>query len=209
MQEAHAHRVALVLTEAVSCWCDSALGVVPVDRARVVIHGSLRSTSAMHVRHVPAYADGSRECRCTRSIAGLSLRLRGVPLRRPLDTLADQPDDEFQLGFVTGLYTMILLPQSPYWCGSAQPRSQSSAARFDGRQRWMLVSSIPCRCAGAIGFRCSASDVSAARTCAAPVAPQRGRRPLGELRMRPLRGCHGTRAAAKSVPGAETPRPIT
>ena len=142
----------------------------------------------------PSY---SRECSCTRSITGLPVRFRGVPLRRPLDTLADRSDDEFQLGFVTGLYTMISLPQSPYWCGSAHPRSQSSAARFDGRQRWMLVSSIPCRCAGAIGFRCGASDVSGARRCAAPVAPQRGRRPLGELRMRPLRGCHGTRAAAK------------
>ena len=85
VQEAHAHRVALVNAEVACHEC----GNGPVECARVVIHGSLWGTFAMHLRHVPANADGSRECRCTQSITGLSLRLRGVPLRRPLDTLAD------------------------------------------------------------------------------------------------------------------------
>ena len=140
-------------------------GVVAVERARVVIHGGL----SQHV--CDALPTKFRDCRCTRSITELPVRFRGVPLRRPLDTLADQSDDEFRLALVAGLQTMISLPQSAYWRGSAQPQSQSSAARSAGRQRWMLVSSTPCRCAGTIGFRCSASDVSRARRCAAPVAP--------------------------------------
>ena len=126
MQEAHAHRVVLVLTEAVSCWCDSALGVVAVERARVEIHGGL----SQHV--CGALPTKFRDCRCTRSITWLPVRFRGVPLRRPLDTLADQPDDEFQLALVAGA-----LDNDPAATVAILVRlGPASIAEFGGSLRW-------------------------------------------------------------------------
>lgn len=155
------------------------------------------------------------------------MRLLGVSFRRPPDTLGYQPDHELPLELVAGAVNHDLAavvgilvrlgPASISEFGGALRRDAEVDARVIHPVQVHRLHRIPRRrerSSGREEFRARGKQHRArtrrrdravpldnppasAKELATSRPPQRGRRSLRELTMRPIGGCHGTRPAAK------------